>query len=78
MNRLCRLTIAAFGSLWIATAPAEEPAPGDGEDLPDLDFLEYLGSWQGSDEEWLIVSEWEDEPVPRADGRPEAEANEDD
>jgi hypothetical protein len=31
------------------------------EDEPDLSFLEYLGSWQESDEEWLIVAEMEDE-----------------
>ena len=24
------------------------------EELPDADFLEYLGSWEESDEEWLI------------------------
>lgn len=31
---------------------AEDPPP------PDLDLLEYLGSWQGSDEEWLAVIDW--------------------
>jgi len=30
------------------------------EDEPDLSFLEYLGSWQESDEEWLIVAEMEE------------------
>ena len=29
------------------------------EETPDLDFLEYLGSWQENDEEWLAVSEWD-------------------
>jgi hypothetical protein len=28
---------------------------------PDLSFLEYLGSWQESDEEWLIAAEMEEE-----------------
>jgi len=28
---------------------------------PDLSFLEYLGSWQESDDEWLIVAELEEE-----------------
>ncbi len=23
--------------------------------LPDAEFLEYLGSWEASDEEWLLV-----------------------
>ena len=28
----------------------------DDEEAPDLDFLEYLGSWEESDETWLILS----------------------
>ena len=27
------------------------------EDLPDAEFLEYLGSWEQSDEEWLMFEE---------------------
>lgn len=27
------------------------------EEGPDLRFLEYLGSWDEGDEEWLIVAE---------------------
>ncbi len=27
------------------------------EELPDPEFLEYLGSWEESDEDWLIFSE---------------------
>lgn len=30
-------------------------------DTPGLDFLEYLGSWQDSDEDWLWVIEWDPE-----------------
>lgn len=29
-------------------------AAADGEEPPDLEFLEYLGSWEASDEEWLL------------------------
>jgi len=29
---------------------------GDDE-LPDVEFLEYLGSWDESDEDWLLVSD---------------------
>lgn len=29
----------------------------DEEDLPDLDFLEYLGSWEDGDEDWVVVAE---------------------
>ena len=53
--------------------------------FPDLELLEYLGSWQGSDEEWLAVIDWRgDDPsqteqprraVPPVDG---AEENDDD
>jgi len=44
------------------------------EEIPDPDFLEYLGSWEESDEEWLIF----DEPVTaeaeeRSDPVPEGE-----
>jgi len=28
-----------------------------GDDLPDEDFLEYLGLWEDSDEDWLIFNE---------------------
>ncbi len=37
------------------------------EDALDLDFLAYLGSWQGSDEEWLAVAEWEGEQQVKDD-----------
>jgi hypothetical protein len=31
------------------------------DDEPDLGFLEYLGSWQEGDDEWLIVADLEAE-----------------
>ncbi len=41
------------------------------EELPDLEFLEYLGTWDGSDEEWLLFDEAEataaQEEVERSD-----------
>ena len=54
------------------------------EEQPDLEFLEYLGSWESSDEDWLIFTEAEetekeskedrnDDPSP--DGEKLAEAN---
>jgi hypothetical protein len=27
------------------------------DEEPDLSFLEYLGSWQESDEEWLLIAD---------------------
>ena len=31
------------------TPPDEEPV------ISDLEFIEYLGSWQGSDRDWLLM-----------------------
>lgn len=35
---------------------------GDDE-MPDLAFLEYLGSWEESDEEWLLHEDMQTEQV---------------
>lgn len=32
-------------------------AQADDEEVPDLEFLEYLGSWEETDETWLILSD---------------------
>jgi hypothetical protein len=29
----------------------------DEDELPDIEFLEYLGSWDESDADWQVVSE---------------------
>lgn len=48
------------------------------ESAPELDFLEYLGSWQDTDEEWLLVSEWDGEtPPPQRDDKRKRERKED-
>jgi hypothetical protein len=47
------------GSLGLSGAAiADEP------EAPDLAFLEYLGSWEESDEDWIIFSEQESEQTP--------------
>ena len=49
-------TLAALVLVQAAFTPsagAEEP------EAPDLDLLAYLGSWQGDDDEWLAVAEWD-------------------
>ena len=33
------------------------PVLAEDEDVPDMEFLEYLGMWEESDEDWLIVNE---------------------
>jgi hypothetical protein len=48
-----------LGLLFVATAAAAMAEAQ--EDEPDLGFLEYLGSWEETDEEWLIVAELEGE-----------------
>ena len=34
-------------------------ATADDEEMPEIDFLEYLGSWEESDEDWLILRDVE-------------------
>lgn len=48
--------LVALVMMQVALTPL---ADADEPDGPDLDLLEYLGSWQGDDEEWLAVSEWD-------------------
>jgi hypothetical protein len=70
MRKLLAMLGAAVGLVGAARG-AEEPAE------PELDFLEYLGSWQAEDEEWVIEAGWEgdEEVAPPADGKQEAEAD---
>jgi hypothetical protein len=73
--------VIVLGGVWLAPgASAQQP------EAPDLDFLEYLGSWQGEDDEWLVIAEWEKDD-PKKDGgrdadgdrpRPDRERSEDD
>ena len=49
--------LVALGCWWLAgvhAQEADEEQPG-----PDLDFLEYLGTWAEEDDEWLAIEEWE-------------------
>ncbi len=32
-------------------------------ETPDLEFLEYLGSWEESDEDWVLFAADNEEPV---------------
>ena len=50
------------------------------EELPDAEFLEYLGIWEESDEEWLMFNELiaakadkPSEPVPEDEESTETE-----
>ena len=68
MTRKASYTVFAMLATAVAVADNEEPeetAPLD--ELTDMEFLEYLGSWEESDADWLIFS------VPNADA-PETDA----
>jgi len=85
-------TLCAVGGLWFARAvhaqdakpatPAPKPA-APAPSAPDLDFLEYLGAWQGNDEEWLVSEQWQKDRTGRraaekADGSKPGQARNDD
>jgi hypothetical protein len=86
MRRAWLVLSGALGGGLIAAVPA----PAVAEDAPDLAFLEYLGSWEESDDEWELVAEWdedsdaeqEDQDDARregqADARPDARPDEGD
>lgn len=46
-------------ALCIGTAWAAEEAPDD-DGAQDVEFIEYLGLWEESDEEWLMLDEAQD------------------
>jgi hypothetical protein len=53
MRRLPAVVLAVGGLCLVPAAQAQEADAG-----PDLEFLEYLGSWQDEDDEWLASEEW--------------------
>ncbi len=56
--------LLAAGGLWLRGAHAQQPAPPPADAAPDLEFLEYLGSWQADDAEWLAIREWDKDNPP--------------
>jgi hypothetical protein len=63
--RFCR---RLHGALLAALGLAVWPAAAADDPLPDAAFLEYLGSWEGTDEDWLL---FEDAVRDRAAGTDE-------
>lgn len=62
------VALVACGLCLGATALAEE------EPAPDAEFLEYLGMWQESDEDWLLLEEMQMTGLDeRSDPAPEGE-----
>jgi hypothetical protein len=75
-----RITTVLIGALCFVRGAAAQPPPAQppppratppraGQPTnaaPDLEFLEYLGSWQGDDDEWLAIKEWDQDGAPKA------------
>jgi hypothetical protein len=74
--------VLALGGLCVgAQASAQEAQDAE---APDLELLEYLGSWQGEDDEWFVIEQWEkdgaEERKPKGDSedrRRQPESNDD-
>lgn len=41
------------------------------EEVPDLEFLEYLGSWDESDEDWILFAGEDTDPSASGDDKDE-------
>jgi hypothetical protein len=74
LERLCMVAVMIVLSGAAATPQERHQA----EKAPELDFLEYLGSWRGDDETWFIDAEIEPrhEDRPRREERRDEEQNE--
>jgi hypothetical protein len=61
-----RSLVAAVLALgcWLPGGHAQE---ADEAAAPDLDFLEYLGTWAEDDDEWLAIEEWEKDNSARSE-----------
>jgi hypothetical protein len=65
--RNMRSALLALGCWWLTgmgakAQEADPPQPG-----PDLDFLEYLGTWAEEDDEWLAIEEWQKDEAAEPD-----------
>ena len=47
------------GIALIAATPAIADEEAENIEVPDMDFLEYLGMWEESDEDWLLLDQQE-------------------
>lgn len=50
-----RLPVAVACGLFISAGVTV----AEDDEMPGMDFLEYLGSWEESDEDWLILKDTE-------------------
>ena len=60
--------------LCLGTAWATEETP-EGETMSDVEFIEYLGLWEESDEDWLMLDvEQDSEETPEVEPETEDES----
>lgn len=74
MRRLYPVALA-LGCSWLTVARAQE-ADAEKAKGPDLEFLEYLGSWDGDDDEWFELDGWRRRNPPAAGERAKEAENE--
>ena len=59
--------------LLFAGALAASATAAAADEMPDPEFLEYLGMWEATDDEWLLVRDevpegaTDDEPMPEGE-----------
>jgi len=63
--RKVRCAPVALACWWLTAPEAQQSEPA--EPGPDLDFLEYLGTWAEDDDEWLAIEEWEKDEAAEPD-----------
>ena len=58
--RLMGAVASALLVVPVAAQGADVPATG----IPDEEFLEYLGSWEGNDSDWIVLQGVPLKPAP--------------
>lgn len=71
---LAGVLLVTSGGAW--SADTEEDTADAADAVPDMELLEYLGSWEDSDEEWMLFVGEVDAPAERTDPAPDGEASE--
>ena len=63
VSSVCKVTL-----LWSLLALSGALVAAD-TDLPEMEFLEYLGLWEESDEDWILLTEEVSTQVAAEDAR---------
>jgi hypothetical protein len=61
-------SVCKFALLWSLLALSGALVAAD-TDLPEMEFLEYLGLWEESDEDWILLTEEVSTQVAAEDAR---------